>query len=1067
MSLHLNISNSLEQLAQNLCAELQHQPFSVFQPQYIVTQTEGMNSWLKLQIAANNGIAANCQFVSPNEIIQKMYYFLGGKYPNMLSPQNLSWLLYAVLGEKNFTRRFIHVASYYDHEGHDKDLKRMALAEKTADLFDQYQIYRPEWIETWNNEKPDEINGDKWQQYLWTRAKELSRQRLPDKTVVGKYIKDTLKDSVNKEKLKAKIPVLHLFGLSITTDYHLELLFEISKTIDVYFHLANPAPTVYWFEDRSEKQLAILSRKGLLDKSETSQGNTLLTSWGRVIQDTFMMLFKNEELLNSFQEVGIAEPRPDNLLHKIQNDIYNGASKEERNPVSASDLKDGTVNISSCYTISREVEVLYNYLVYLVDQKKEALSPRDIVVMVTDIDSYAPYIKAVFKNAPYKFYFTIADETFVNGDTLVGALGSVLKINPHNFRAEEVLQLLDSAYIRERFGITDLELVRKVVDAANIRFGMDGRKEDDTRFVSWEYGIKRIMYGICMSGDEEYIDPDGESLFPLDMVEGSESQQIVRFCHFVQVLMDSINERERVRTIAEWVDYTERLIQNLVCELEEEVDEDYLVLQSQLANFNISDEFMNEKIAYEIFTHSLLQSVSRAVRSGSFAGGGITFCSLIPMRSIPFKVVALLGLNFDKFPRKESAASFNLIQKDKRRRGDRNVKENDKHLFLDTVLSAKEYLYISYIGQSDKDNTTIPPSALVDELIDYIDAKCDDSENARTLLTHKHPLHSFSQKYNQSLPGYYNYLDITKVGTVITTDDNKLNEPFNFEEISLESLIAFFKHPFKAYYNKVLDIYYRDDEVLLSDTEIFDLDSLQKWVLKPQLVSMKEQQIEEFRKRLVKTGGLPLKNMSGVAIDILESEITKVRDLFEECIGQETEEKIAFEMNIDKSLFKGTLSGIYANKKMIVVSYSKSENKYLLEAYIRYLAATANGLDYELYFISASKEAIYKGISIRQKEAIQRLKELVQLYKQGHEKIVVFFPSIKIRPDEVDILDEEMLTTAMEKFFRGITYDEYLSNEYKNGYFESADLLERYKANAEKLVRPLGELFPEYFVEKK
>ncbi|MEJ7767318.1 MAG: exodeoxyribonuclease V subunit gamma [Chitinophagaceae bacterium] len=1065
MALHLNISNSLSQLADNLCMELRHQSGNVFQPQYIVTQTEGMNNWLKLQIASNNGIAANISFLSPNEIIQKLYYFLGGKYPNILSAQNLSWLLFTILGDKDFTRRFPHVAAYYDHDDYDKDLKRMALAERTADLFDQYQIYRPEWIEDWNNEKLEEQTSEKWQQHLWIKAKELSRERLPDKTVIGKYIKDALKVPANQQKLQSKIPALHLFGLSITTDYHLELLFEVSKTANIHFHLVNPAPAVYWFEDRSEKQLAILSRKGLVDKSENNPGNTLLTSWGRVIQDTFMMLFKNEELLNSFSEVGIAEPAPDNLLHKIQNDIYNGASNDERNRVSLSAVSDGSVSISSCFTIAREVEVLYNWLVHLVDQKKEAMSPRDIVVMVTDIDAYAPYIKAVFKNAPYKFNFTIADESYSSSDTLISALTSILETNRHNFKAEAVIQLLDTVFISKRFGLSDIDRLRKLVSATNIRFGIRGRKEDDTRFVSWEYGIKRIMYGICISGGDEYIEPGGESLFPLDAIEGGDTREVIRFCHFVQVLIDSINERDRARTIAEWVSYIEKLIHSMLCEPESDAEEDNLLLQKQLKIFNIADEFMNEKIDFEIFAHSLLQSLSGAGRSGSFAGGGITFCSLIPMRSIPFKVVAVLGLNFDKFPRRERAASFNLIEKDKRRRGDRNVKENDKHLFLDTVLSAKDYLYLSYLGQSAKDNFTIPPSALVDELIDYIETSCDEPGHVRTTITVKHPLQSFSHKYGDSLPGYYNYLDDKKLGPVRTSDDKKQVEPFNFDEISIDNLVSFFKHPFKAYYNKVLDIYYNENQVLLDDTEIFELDSLQKWSLKPQLVSMDPLDTGSLQKRLVQTGGLPLKNMASVAVDELESEVAVVRNLLKSCVDEEREKVLEIEAIVDNSRVNGSISNIYG-EKMVFVSYSKKENKYLLDAYIRYLSVIASGLNCQLYFISAKKEAIFQGSPVSQTEATKRLEKLVRLYKQGHETIVAYFSDFKINPDEVDVLDEKKLHKAFEEVLDNYKFpctDQYLLNEMNNGYFRSADIVERYKENAVLLVKPLGEMFPGYY----
>src|SRR5690606_33081518 len=128
--------------------------------------------------------------------------------------------------------------------------------------------------------------------------------------------------------------------------------------------------------------------------------NALLTNWGKVIQDTFGLFFTDENFLNEYQDEGI-EPDPRFLLSKIQHDIYNNSVGSDRNPLNIQDINDGSISINSCYTPVREVEVLYNYLVHLVDQHPNHLSPRDIVVMVSDIDAYAPYIKAIFKSAPY------------------------------------------------------------------------------------------------------------------------------------------------------------------------------------------------------------------------------------------------------------------------------------------------------------------------------------------------------------------------------------------------------------------------------------------------------------------------------------------------------------------------------------------------------------------------------------------------------------------------------------------------------------------------------------------
>jgi exodeoxyribonuclease V gamma subunit len=1068
MALHLNISNSLKSLADRLCNDLRERPGTVFQPQYIVTQTEGMNVWLKFQIAECNGIAANNLFLSPNDIIQKIYYFLGGQRASSLTPRNLKWILYALLGEKDFIQKYPTVSSYYHYEGEDKDLKRLGLAEKTADLFDQYQIYRTDWINAWNENSMAGVEGESWQEHLWFRAKALVKERLPDKTVMGKHITDALKDPAKRQRLCNRLPALHLFGLSIITDYHLDLLYQVAESCNVHFYLTNPAPEVYWFEDRTEKQMAYLIKKGFREPDEKSQGNALLTSWGRVIQDTFLMLFKNEVLLNDVQETGLDQPGTQSLLKKIQEDIYNAASPEVRNPVEVADLHDGSIVINSCFTIRREVEVLYNYLVHLVDKEGAVLSPRDIVVMATDIDAYAPYIRAVFQNAPYKFKFTIADESVAEGDTVLSAVAALLTIDRRSFKAEEVLQLLDFKFIRRRFGITDPERLRKVVDAANIRFGIDGDSADDTRFVSWEYGIKRIMYGLAMSGGEAFTDPSGETIFPLDMVEGSESFELVRFCYFVQKLIEDLRERTHDRPIALWVEYVERLVQNMICEPDQEQDDELDFLQKQLRDFNVAGEFMQEELPFEIFSRSLLQIIASGSRSGSFASGGITFCSLIPMRSIPFKVVALLGLNFDKFPRKETSPSFNLMENDKRRRGDRNVKDNDKHLFLDTILSAQEFLYMSYLGQSVKDNSNIPPSALVDELVDYIELGFEEEMELRKTFIIKHPLHQFSTKYLDESGGLYNYLSRQEMKRRQVESLAQTIAAPDFTEITLKSIIDFAKHPVKTYYNRVLGINYQSKETLLSETELFELDGLQQWALKQELLLQGTPNVVSRQQEKVMKGELPLKNMAGVTIQDLDSTLGEAKKLLEDLVGNKVATSRDVEITIDGSLLRGTLQPIYDNE-LIFVSYSKKEFKYLVESYLLHLLASACSAGLPVQFVSTTQQKVFIAKPVAKLDAINRLTAIVQLYKYAHTVAIPFMPEWKdaVKPGEP--IDEAKYREQVDKYFTGwhANPDSYMLAENANGSLAEAESFAKFERTASLLILPLYDMYPDYFTAKK
>jgi exodeoxyribonuclease V gamma subunit len=1062
MALYLKVSNSLEILSLELAQTLKASHSRVFEQHLIVTQTEGMNNWLKLQLAEYLGIAANCRFLKPNDLIHQIYFLMDGHYSEMLSGRNLTWLLYKLLGENAFRETYPAVATYYHNTEPDSDLKRMALAERTADLFDQYQIYRPEMIREWNEEAEDPLAKMDWQQYLWGKAKKVSGNMLPDKTIVGQHILDMLKNPDQQEMLAERMNTVHLFGLSIITAYHVQILHELSSFIDIHFHIINPSPELYWFEDKSEKQQARWRMKGRPLLESDVAGNPLLMGWGRVVQDTFGLFFQYDAFANAYDSEGLVVPEPDTLLNKIQHDIFNNAN-ETRNPVFMEDIEDGSITINNCYTVAREVEVLYNYLVHLIDKKKETLSPRDIVVMVRDIDAYAPYIKAIFNNAPYKFRYTIADESYADSDNLFNALHAILRMNEENFKAEEVLQLLDSSYVRKRFGINNVPLIRAVVDQANIRFGIHGEKEDETFLVSWKYGIRRIMFGICMSGDEEYGKGE-ESFFPLDILEGSDSLEVIRFCHFAEVLIAAVEERKKQRSISGWVEYIENLLHNMVYEPEEEVDEDYNALMQQLADYNLLNEYMSDTVAFDVFSHSFLQTLTGTTRTGLFVNGGITFCSLIPMRSIPFRVVAMLGLDYDKFPRREQPIGFNLMEKNKQR-GDRNVKDNDKHLFLETVLSARQYLYISYVGQSAKDNSRMPPSALVDELLDYIESGTEEPELVRNKLVTKQPLQGFSRKYSTGDERLYSYLNTAVPERPITRAGKVMEQP-DLEEVDLDELVRFFKNPFKAYYNKVLGIYYNDEQVLLNETEIFHLDSLQKWSLKNELLQMDANAIANMKIRLVKTGRLPLKNMAYVALQQIESEVQPVRDKYKTCINGAEEQSVQVELDIEGTLLKGTINSVF-DGKLVQVSWSKREDKYLIEAYIRYLAGRASGVLTAMCFISgASKQDAFEAIPLAKEEALRRLTVLLNIFREGFERITPFFPDLDIKPADLAGLDFSKFAKKVdEKLGRrdNNSVDPYISREYENGFFNDEATLDTYKTICSHVLLPIAEMIPGYY----
>jgi exodeoxyribonuclease V gamma subunit len=372
-----------------------------------------------------------------------------------------------------------------------------------ADLFDQYQIYRSDLLTEWKGRQIAGQAAADWQEWLWTRLQEQFEATHIDRVEAKRTLKETLQDPEARALVRQRMPVLQVFGVAVITPYHLEILYVLSGFIDIHIYLVNPAPGEYWLDDTTERILAARRRGGastIVHPATATMGNELLLNMGRLIRESFTLLFRDEDMINLYDPEEVEPPATQKLLHKIQRDIQGNRHGDLREVILPADIRDGSVVLSGSFTPLREVEALYNHLVALVDNTHGGISPRDILVQVTDIDLYAPYIKAVFGHAKYRMPFSIADQAVTADNNMFTAIQALLSIDAQLMKAEEVMELLESPYIRRRFGISDTEDLRDAVRQAGIIYSLEGRVEDETRYISWHHGIKRILYGLCLGG---------------------------------------------------------------------------------------------------------------------------------------------------------------------------------------------------------------------------------------------------------------------------------------------------------------------------------------------------------------------------------------------------------------------------------------------------------------------------------------------------------------------------------------------------------------------------------------
>lgn len=998
MSLNVYISNDLDRLVSKICENKTPIDRSIFDAEHLVVQTEGLRRWLSVKRAIHSGIFSNFKFSSPNNLILDLFNLAELKMPDIYSTNNIKWLIFNILNDDEFKNLWPQVASYYNGDS----IRQLQLATKLSDLFDQYTFYRPDYILNWNDDKDNKINWkyqyhELWQKWIWIKIKKLLDGEFPDKVELFlsllQYIRE---DEKLKLRIKQKYPKISVFGFSSISQLHINILIEMSKnTSDIDFYLFNPSPEVYWLHDIPEKTKLKIERyfKNISTGLNLDVGNRLLMDLGKTARYFYLMIFNNEEFLNNLDNESLVnEPNKNSLLHTLQNDIYNNVSDENRQIIPSEIINDGSITISSHYSIGREVEALYNYILYVLEDSN--IKPRDIIIQTENIDKYFPYINSVFENAEYKIPFTVADRSYHGADNIIGILEKLLNIKEDGFTSEEIFQLIQLKPIQSKFGIKDIEIIRIIIDKANIRTGIHGEKEDETYIVSWKNGLERIILGYAINSDDLVSVPDrNHKNLPLAFIENEFATEGIKLFGFVNALIENIRQRKINRSLNHW----KQFFQNMMNEFFDFDDNDIELINYINDRISFPDEienFSGNNITYDIFVSAFLESIYQDTRKGSFISGGVTFCSMTPMRSIPFKVVAVLGLDYTSFPRKNKDVLFDLMNAE-HRPGDRNTKDSDKFLFLEALMSARDKLYLSYIGQDSKSNAEKPASIVIDSLVDYIFFFENDQRKKKEFII-KHPLHNFNTKYfNPEYPQLYSYIKTQNIDieNYFYKSENKKDE-LDSIFINISDLFLFYKNSIKFFFNNTLKIDYSENEVLIPESELFETDNLQKSILRFNLLEINDKSdLENFILKEKILGNLPLKSSGIIETEILISEINLLKSEYQRLTSGKIPQKISIELNLENKI---TIIGILDNifdDKLIVVNFSKSMAKRFVQFQIIRIILSITNPEIKNFIFLSSKSDITDIISLTPYDkiiALEKLHLLIEIFENHQDKIFIF-----------------------------------------------------------------------------
>jgi exodeoxyribonuclease V gamma subunit len=842
MPLEIYASNHMETLV-GLLADVVRKPLpSPFTPETIVVQSKGMQRWLALELADRFGVWANCEYPFPNAMVERLFCALlpdlSTGATSSFQPDMLTWRIMGLLPACLGTTGFASLAGYLADDG--TGLKRLQLAGKIADTFDQYSIYRPELLISW--EKGDD---NSWQAILW---RELVRTvREPHRaTLLAEFRRAIARPNLDPTRFPRRIA---LFGIPTLPPFHLEVLTGVARHSDVNLFLLNPCRE-YWGKIIPERKLARLEQRDVGNGEAPGYfeaGNPLLASLGGNGRDFF------ESLLNDCGDAGyhesFSEVVEDSLLHAIQADILalrNRGDSGERETIAPT---DDSLRIHSCHSPMREVEVLHDQLLALF-AKDSTLTPRNILVMTPDIEGYAPYISAVFgamERAEQRIPFTIADRSLRREGEVADLFLAILNLCGSRFGIAGVLDILETAAVCRRFGLRegDLETIRQWLTATNIRWGIDAAERSEHGIPpfaenSWQAGLDRLLLGYAMVGDDRHF---FNGILPYDHLEGSEALVLGRFLDFCTTLFDRVRALAKPRPLQEWVAELHGI---LACFIDAAGDDERDVAAvkqviDQLDKCREQAAFA-DAVGIEVVRAWLEEKIAGAQRGFGFLTGGVTFCAMLPMRSIPARVIVLLGMNDGAFPRQNRPPGFDLIAAAPRP-GDRSQRDEDRYLFLEALLSARERFFISYVGQSSKDNSELPPSVLVSELLDYIDR---GFAAGSTTVCVKHRLQPFSRAYFQPGNGQlFSYNQDNFRGVLAALAGPGDARPFlatplpptGETTVSVADLADFFSNPCKHFLRRRLGIFLEQRDETLAESEPFTLDHLTKYQLGQELVA--------------------------------------------------------------------------------------------------------------------------------------------------------------------------------------------------------------------------------------
>jgi exodeoxyribonuclease V gamma subunit len=1051
--LHVHRAERADGLVATLRAILADPLGDPFSPDVVAVPTRGVERWLAQQRSAGlgaspghaDGICANVAFPSPHRLVVDAVAAASGIDPDRdrWRPARAAWPLLDVLddalGEPWLRGLSVHLGAGGAADD-PRRARRFSSVRHLAELFDGYALYRPEMVLAWAaGENTDAVGRSlpecsAWQAELWRRLRERVAQPSPAERVADACVR------LRAEPALVDLPRrVALFGLTRLPAGHLRVLRAIAVGRDVHLLLLHPAAALW------ERVAGALDAPGTPEvshgrdrlRSAPRATNRLLASWGQDARDMQLVIASGGEPLADHHHP--VAHRTGTLLARIQDDVRADRLPPGRPLAGQRDARltlepdDRSIEVHSCHGRARQVEVLRDAILHLLAEDR-TLQPRDVIVMCPDIEAFAPLIHATFGTAetssaeadfdaeldgarPADLRVRLADRSLRQTNPLLGVVAQLIDLVDQRLTASQVLDLADREPVRRRFRLDDDDLarMRDWVAQSGIRWGLDAAhraplKLDAVAAGTWRAGLDRILLGVAMTEDEQRL--FGGAL-PLDDVDSGSIELVGRCAELVDRLQSAIDALSVAQPIDAWASTIAAAADALATTSARDAwqpAELQRLLDEIVAEATAADHVSATAIALPELRALLADRLRGRPTRANFRTGHLTICTLVPMRSVPHRVVCLLGLDDGAFPRKAPRDGDDLLLDDPQA-GDRNPRTEDRQMLLDALLAATDRLVVTYSGNDERTNTRLPPAVALGELLDVVDATARTAAgDAAAEVVVRHPLQPFDPRNFVSgalVEGRsWSFDQVTLEGARALSGPRSEPGPFlarplaplDAPFVEIDDVVRFAQHPVRAFLRRRLGISLRDLSEEVQDALPVELDGLGRWAIGQRILEARLSGVDGRTAILaeIARGTLPPGVLGQPVVDdvfpIVEAIVTEAAFAFDAAAAGESID-VRLTLAGGRSL-SGTVSGV-GDDVLLAVTYSRVAAKHRIAAWVRLLAVTAARPARPFSAVTIGRASQGAGVTIarlaplaenageRRALALEHLATLVDLYDRG------------------------------------------------------------------------------------